>query len=264
MLLVAVSFTSCSAQKEYSLPESFKGTQENVIINAEALSEVFRLLNDSTKEVRVMQCGDSHVQGHVLPKTLGERLKAKWSNVSFQYLSKNGVRLNWFLDEERLSQIGLFNPHFLVLSLGTNEAHGNFKEETYRDQLDRFVQEVRRRCPGVTIMLTTAPGSHIAKTKGATKVPNDVNSTVADCQVRYCRDRNMAVWDLYNIAGGKANACNNWRKAGMMQADLVHYRPQTYALMSNLLADAIEAAALNTNNTITDFIDDAFSAPAEH
>ena len=55
-----------------------------------------------------------------------------------------------------------------------------------------------------------------------------------------------AVWDIFTIAGGPSSAITNWRNAGMMNTDLIHYLGTGYTLQGKLLGDAIYRAYTTT------------------
>ena len=233
------------------MPAAFNGTQRNCLIGGQYLNTFWTKLSgaDST-QCKVMMIGDSHVAGQILPNTLEQRLKQKWPFLGFKQLSKNGVQINYFLDDKQFSQVVAYKPDLLIVSVGTNEAHGNFVTEKYQTLMQRLVDKVHAAMPQCVMLFTTGPGSH-NRTYGyrtengkrvryvLTKTPNDVNQTVADCQVDYCRKNNIAIWDMYDIVGGKANACNNWVTTKLMRDDYVHFYKEGYQLQGNMLFDAI-------------------------
>lgn len=44
---------------------------------------------------------------------------------------------------------------------------------------------------------------------------------------------------MYNIVGGKTDACRNWTKHYMLRADGIHFTPDGYRLQGNLLHQAL-------------------------
>lgn len=240
------------------LPESFVNTRNNEIGNSQYLDAFWKKVDSSTDTIRVMQIGDSHIAGRILPNTIGNRLKEYFGRVKFTSLCKNGVQINWFLSPERYEQIQEFNPDLLIVSVGTNEAHSNFYPEKYQRLMGNLVHIVDSVCPGTTVMFTTTPGSHLrnyasrtvtvgkgrkAKTKTVRSLvsitPNAVNDSVTNCQINFCNIDKHAYWDLYNISGGITEACHNWKSSKLMRDDALHFGKEGYELQGNLFSDAL-------------------------
>lgn len=239
------------------IPRSFQRTRENQLLYAENLDSFFGLVaNRKNRSVRVVQIGDSHVRGHVFPAAVRGKLSSAWGSEAmvpatityrtsalaqetgrngfiFHAMGKNGATLSYFMDEAVMRDIARLKPDLLIVSVGTNESHGLFDAAAYRLQLDRFTARMRELCPGVTFLLTTPPGSYKRRR------PNRVGGQVASCQSSYGKSQGIAVWNLYEIVGGDARACMNWRNARMMARDGVHYGHEAYNLQGNLLGEAI-------------------------
>lgn len=240
---------------KWPLPKSFKSPKMNQIDYMDHLAPFFEKLsaykqaeaegNDSLPKPRVLMIGDSHVRGNILPQRVRDRLREVW-DIDFDYYCKNGVQLNYFLKEEQMKRILDYKPDLLIVAVGTNEAHSNFNAEKYTSLMHRFVDQVLEGTDStVTILFTTPPGSHIrggikkTKTKAYTSLlPNDTNKDVADCQDQFCKSNGFAIWNLLEIAGGK-NAPGNWRSAGLMQRDGIHYTVDAYRLQGDMLAWAL-------------------------
>lgn len=260
--------TSTVILSDMKIPSSFLRTKQNELQHAENLDGFFqKVANRKNKSVRVLQIGDSHVRGHVLPVAVRRKLESAWGGEAmqntvinyrtsalaqetgekgfiFHALGKNGATLSYFLDEGVLQEISRLKPDLLIVSVGTNESHGTFDAGTYSQLLDSFTQQVKQRCPEVSFLLTTPPGSY------RRRMPNRVGGVVASCQKNYGASKGLAVWNLYEIVGGDARACMNWRGARMMARDGVHYTHEAYNLQGNLLADAILKAYNEFQNRI--------------
>lgn len=257
-------FTLCiDAQTLYTpFPSSFRNTKENELTGGASLAPVFKKMK-SGKKVKVMQIGDSHVKGNYLPRSLGNTLKEYFPNTEFSYYGINGAWARRFYENDMVERVAAERPDLLVVSFGTNEAHGAKLDETVHTQtLDMLTSRISEVCPGVTFLFTTPPGSYIAQRTGGTyttgrgrrrrthyrtaKVPNANTENVAQSIVRYCHTHRIAVWDLYHIVGGNTSACTNWYSAGMMNSDQVHYLVQGYNLQGRLLGEAIHKEYMNT------------------
>lgn len=51
---------------------------------------------------------------------------------------------------------------------------------------------------------------------------------------RFADANGLAVWDMYEAFGGVRRACLNWREAGLMRPDHVHYLPEGYVLQGEM------------------------------
>jgi len=235
-------------------PASFVNTRDNELQQPAALHSVFQRLREG-KEVRVMQIGDSHTRGNVYPRTVGETLQRRFPTLSFSHYGINGAWARRFYEQDMIQRVAAERPHLVIISFGTNEAHGDFGETTHTATLDLLTERIAARLPGVVFLLTTPPGSYISvrtgnrhttgrgrrrRTRYATaKVRNERTERVARNIANYGTAHQIAVWDIFTIAGGPTHACSNWQGAGLMQADGVHFLVQGYQLQGTLLAEAI-------------------------
>ncbi len=245
-----------------SLPNRFKNQQENQITHAEHLFSFFEKLCSGQRPVRIVHIGDSHVRGHVftvaarrklesvfgsdavIPDSIHYRTSAKAqesgkAGLVYHAMGINGATTLHFASEERIQEIAELRPDLLILSFGTNESHNKrYNSEEHCQQIDALLTLVYRYCPQTQVLLTTPPGSYIRPRRRARKVINATTSKVADTLLGYAEERNLPIWDLYHIAGGKERACLNWRSGHYMQRDWVHYTHEGYRLHGNLLAAA--------------------------
>lgn len=57
-------------------------------------------------------------------------------------------------------------------------------------------------------------------------------------ELRFARENGLAVWDLYDIVGGKERACLNWNAAHFYQRDKIHFTREGYIVQGLLLHEA--------------------------
>ena len=163
----------------------------------------------------------------------------------------NGATYAQFNNEQTLSKFDDLNPDLIILSFGTNEAHGrNYTEEWQIQEMDALQATLRERFPEADFLLTTPPGSYWRKRVKTTlkngrktyvtrHILNEQVEQVALTQVAYGAEHGIPVWDLYHVVGGADYACRNWRSAGLQRSDYIHYTPEGYILQGKLLAEAI-------------------------
>lgn len=251
------------AQTLYTpFPSSFRNTKDNEIEGGIHLRSVFQKLK-ANRRVKVMHIGDSHVKGNYLPRSFEKTLKGYFPTVEFAYYGINGAWARRFYENDMVQRVAMEHPDLVVVSFGTNEAHaGAYEESAHTQSMKLLTQRIREACPGVSFLFTTPPGSYIAQRTGATyttgrgrhrrthyrtvKSPNQKTERVANNIVTFCVADKCAVWDLYSIVGGNANACTNWYNAGLMNTDQVHYLVAGYNLQGTLLGEALHKAYMGT------------------
>ncbi len=242
-------------------PSSFRNTHSNELIDGSSLQPVFKKLK-AGKTVKVMHIGDSHVRGNYLPRTLGSTLEGYFPRIEFAYYGINGACARRFYENDMIQRVAAEHPDLVVLSFGTNEAHAySIDERVHAETMQLLTQRIKERCPGVSFLFTTPPGSYITNRTGSyttgkgrykkthyttSKVPNIANTEkVARSIVSFCHSNRYAVWDIFTIAGGHS-APSNWSGAGLMAVDQIHYQAQGYILQGKLLGEAIFKAYSNT------------------
>ena len=246
------------AQQLYTpFPSSFKNTRANELLEPQALAPFFQKIHEN-RRVKVMLIGDSHTRGNYYPRAVESQLKTYFSSLDFAYYGINGAWARRFYEADMINKVANEHPDLVIISFGTNEAHGaNIDQTAHHQTLNTLTERIKARCKGVTFLFTTPPGSFISKTTGSyttgrgrrrrthyttTKTRNERTETVARSIVNYCHTNHYAVWDIYTIAGGPTHACINWRDAGLMNYDQIHYTAPGYQLQGRLLADAIHKA----------------------
>ena len=253
------------AEPGNSMPHSFRNAQTNCIIRPEALQPVTRVLARGERPLRVLHIGDSHVAGKNFPlavkeelcRCLGEASQAdEGSGVWFSYIGKNGATTQTFLTESYLGSFAAKKPDLIILSLGTNEAHGmGYREDLHQRQLEAFMKKLRQACPEAVVLLTTPPGDYLtssyvdyrkmARSKRKVrqvhyaKRPNPMSSRCASCLTDYAASNGLPCWDLFTICGGEGAAQRNWVAGHYMRPDRVHFEPEGYRLQGRLLAEAL-------------------------
>lgn len=231
-----------------SFPTSFRGIGRNEIVDSIALlAPVFERLRRVRAElsedtVRIVHIGDSHVRGHIYPRTTGALLAEAFNAVSYTDMGVNGATCLTFIDPERIADIVALKPELLILSFGTNESHSRgYNAGAHYNQIDEFVSLLRDKLPGVAILLTTPPGSYESfrqRRRRRTYAVNPRTALAAETIRRYAKSHRLLVWDMYDVVGGRKRACTNWLEASLMRPDHVHYLPEGYILQGNLLYQA--------------------------
>ena len=174
-------------------------------------------------------------------------------------MGNNGATAVTFTNEVYFSDFADKAPDLIVLSLGTNEAHGmGYREDLHERQLKAFLAGLERACPGAVVLLTTPPGDYLTPRYGdsrkmgrskrrtkqvrTAKRPNPMSGRCARFLSDYAGEHAMACWNLYEICGGDEMAQRNWVAGHYMRPDRVHFEPKGYQLQGTLLAEALVRA----------------------
>lgn len=231
-----------------TLPRTFKGTTDNEIDSVQVLFPVLEQLKqlaegNSSDTLRIVHIGDSHIRGHIFPQTAGEALRRTFGAVSYTDMGINGATSLTFTHAGRIAEIAALRPDLLILSFGTNESHGRgYNSLVHYRQLDELVKLLRDSLPDIPMLLTTPPGSYESfrrRRRRRTYSVNPRTDLAAQTIRRYAVEHGMALWDLYQVAGGKEYACRNWTAASLMRPDHVHYLPEGYRLQGELFYEAL-------------------------
>ena len=253
-----------------SMPSFFRECQTNEICQPELLQPVAYILAEGKRPLRVLQIGDSHVAGRSFPLALKETLthclgeaenSEDGKGVYFSYIGRNGATSERFMTARYMNEFAVKRPDLIILSLGTNEAHGlGYREDRHERQLDAFFARLHKACPDATVLLTTPPGDYLASSyvnyrrtsRSRRKVrqvrytrrPNPMSARCAAFITDYGRGHHMPVWDLFNICGGEGVAQRNWSGNHYMRSDRIHFEPEGYQVQGHLLGEAIVGALI--------------------
>lgn len=245
-----------------SMPSSFKDTTENVIIDPTGSLDIFwEKLSNMESPVRIVHIGDSHVRGHVFPYVMRKLLEEDFGHeavidysvnytttglaqetgkagVVYHILGVNGATCESFNKPERITEITSLNPDLVIMSFGTNEAHGrNYRSAEHRIQMMNLIKELKKGCINSEFLITTPPGAYVRSGR-RNRIINVRTPKVVETEKNFAADNKLAVWDLYDVVGGEKFACKNWTSAGMYQRDKIHFTREGYTLQGLLLHEA--------------------------
>ena len=250
LLLAIMMCLTCHAQQWTSFPASFKHVGKNVLTDGEYLDSALALAVDSPG-ITIMHIGDSHVKGKYFPNAVEAALRTALPHMKWSFLGINGACASRFYEYDMLTRIEAAKPDLVIISFGTNESHApSYNATQHAEDLLKLVASIESKCPGVRCLLTTPPGSYLAKRAGSyrrrgrrrytyTHTRNENTRLVANTIVEFGKKNHIAVWNLFDIAGGELCASSNWLEAGLMNADQIHYTVNGYTLMGTMLAEAV-------------------------
>lgn len=244
------------------MPAVFRNTTENELTDpAGSLHPFWEKLGALDRPLRIVHIGDSHVRGHVFPyvmrcsleddfgskavenipvtyQTSGIARETGSSGVVYHILGVNGATCQSFSTPEHIRQIADLHPDLVILSFGTNEAHGRrYNAFEHTAAMNYLIAELKASCPDVAFLMTTPPGAYVRNGRRG-KIINPRTPLVVENELKFAREHGIAIWDMYDIVGGKERACLNWNAAKMYQRDKIHFTHEGYTLQGLLLHEA--------------------------
>lgn len=196
----------------------------------------------------------------------GASLSGDRPGLFYHAIGNNGAAYETY---NRIGNVGAgiapLEPQLVIISLGTNEAFGRLNTAAFTASVDRLVKNIRAANPKAQILLTTPMECHRSvtttrKVKVRSKAKNGrkgklrtvtrtsrsytVNANISplrDAILNYGRSNSIAVWDWYEVAGGKG-ASANWISHKLFANDRVHHTHSGYNLEGRLLYDALHDA----------------------
>jgi len=185
----------------------------------------------SQANVAFAQTESGQKDGHIALD--GILLETEMSGVVYHSIGVNGAKFSDFVRARYFArQLADLNPDLIILSFGTNEAQGKLTENFVYQQMSELVGQIKKYAPGVHILFTTPADSYL-KGRGF----NPYMGPICDDIRRFTRENGYALWDLFNLGGGEHSA-QNWKSAGLMAPDSVHYSKSGYAAQGKLFYQA--------------------------
>lgn len=246
------------------MPSSFRGTAENRISDPEReLWPFWKKLSEMSGPVRVVHIGDSHVRGHLYPYVVRQLLEEDFGKdavldmkvsyrtsgiahetgspgIVYHILGVNGATCASFSTPERIHEVTSLEPDLVIVSFGTNEAHGRgYSSAEHRLSMDRLLSAIGKECPDAVFLLTAPPGAYVRNGRHGPRNANPRTPGVVQAEKSYAASHGLAFWDLYDIVGGKDFACSNWNAGHYYQWDKIHFTVDGYRLQGQLLHEAI-------------------------
>jgi hypothetical protein len=181
-------------------------------------------------------CADSAVQKST--RIYGMLLENDSAGVLYNMIGVNGAEYRHYtLSKYFTQQLSYLNSDLVIISLGTNEAFAaSFDKSVFYRNIDSLVTNVRLANPEACILLTTPSDSYRRTRKGRVKNP-DVK-IAEQTIIAYCKEHNLAYWDLYEVMGG-FGSMGKWYAMKLSAKDRVHYTAKGYQIQGDLFYNAL-------------------------
>lgn len=251
------------------MPDVFKNVTENELTDpAGSLYPFWEKLGELDRPLRIVHIGDSHVRGHVFPyvmrccleddfgakavehipvsyQTSGIAKETGSNGIVYHILGVNGATCQTYSTPERIREIVDLHPDLVILSFGTNEAHARrYNASEHTQAMSHLINMLKTACPDVHFLMTTPPGAYVRNGRRG-RVINSRTPLVVENELEFAREHGIAIWDMYDIVGGRQRACLNWNAAKMYQRDKIHFTREGYTLQGLLLHEAFIKAYNN-------------------
>jgi lysophospholipase L1-like esterase len=135
-------------------------------------------------------------------------------------------------------------PDLIIVSLGTNEAYNytSFTKAAFYNYVDVFVKSIKAQNPTAALLITT-PGESYRRV-GKKSENNPYILDVREVLINYCAEKNIALWDWYNVMGG-AESIDKWSAANLTDRYKIHYTAKGYRMQGHFLYKALMKAYQN-------------------
>jgi hypothetical protein len=165
----------------------------------------------------------------------GVSLENDSPGVLYHMAGVNGAQYASFLNCNMFThQLHHLDPQLVILSLGTNEGFDRlYNGDDFRKNVQMLIDRIREVSPQASILITM-PGESLLKRR------YPIKRHIAIRQVLYevAKEKNCAVWDLYQLMGG-VGSMKRWKMKGLSSKDMVHYNAAGYRLQGELLYTAL-------------------------
>lgn len=169
------------------------------------------------------------------------------SGFSYHSIGVNGASLADYQKCEFFSaDLRLIRPDLVIFGIGINDAVGKeFDTVMFYNRYIRLVEQVRSVNPSCAFVFITNNDSFRRNGRGrkARRTVNPNGALARDVFYRLAQATGGAVWDQFEIMGG-LKSMDRWHKAKLAQRDHVHFTPAGYALLGDLLYNALVEAYL--------------------
>ena len=135
------------------------------------------------------------------------------------------------------NDLSFVKPDLCIFSIGINDASGkNFDTAQFQQNYKELIQRIKTSYPDCAVLFTTNNDSY---TKLRQTYHNNPNGLLAQkAFLSLATHYNTGVWDLFSFMGG-LTSMKKWEQEGLARKDKVHFTPQGYRLLGDLLYNAI-------------------------
>ena len=157
--------------------------------------------------------------------------------ISYIDIGVNGANVSSYLKCRYLeNDLAFVKPDLCIFSIGINDASGtDFDTVLFQNNYKELIRRIRKVSPDCAILFTTNNDSF---RKIGKRYYNNANGLLAQQSFHsLAKYYNTGVWDLFYFMGG-LNSMKKWEEKGLAQRDKIHFTPQGYSLIGDLIYNA--------------------------
>ena len=179
---------------------------------------------------------DKFVLKGFIPKTNSQ-------GIVYNEVGVNGAAVSSYLRCENFEkELAFIKPDLVIFGIGINDAVDvNFSSEKFIANYNALIAKIRNVSPDCAFVFITNNDSYrkIRTRKGRYNYQVNRNGLIAQ-QAFYeiARQNRGGVWDQFEIMGG-LHSMKEWQNAGLAQKDKVHFTSSGYALLGDMLYNAL-------------------------
>ena len=167
----------------------------------------------------------------------GASLESRVPGVTVHTLGHNGATYQTYLKDHFTGSMSKLKPDLIIISLGTNDAMGRVSSSAVRSSVRCLVDQLRRNCPEVRIVLSTPLMSYVSRRRGRT-APNPNVKLVSRAITEEAKALGVGYIDTFEIFGGESGA-DRLVSDGLLRGDRIHLTTEGYKALGNSIADAL-------------------------
>ena len=202
--------------------------------------ETHSYLFDLPAETDTVTIGFHIPQGQSFTLTGTEPISGR-KGINYYCSGVNGARLTTWLEQcpDLPRDLQLVKPDLAIFAVGINDSACkavDFKPEVFKENYRRLIRLIREQSPDCAFVFITNNDSYRYISRGMTY--NHNGPTVQKAMFELAKEYGAAVWDVYDIMGGKDSVIK-WRNAGLVKSDRLHFTQEGYVLLGDMLYNAL-------------------------
>lgn len=206
------------------------------VIDQETQSYLF----DLPAETDTVTIGFHIPEGQSFTLTGTEPISGR-KGINYYCSGVNGARLTTWLEQcpDLPRDLQLVKPDLAIFAVGINDSACkavDFKPEIFKENYRRLIRLIREQSPDCAFVFITNNDSYRYISRGMTY--NHNGPTVQKAMFELAKEYGAAVWDVFDIMGGKDSVIK-WRNAGLVKSDRLHFTQEGYVLLGDMLYNAL-------------------------
>ncbi len=163
------------------------------------------------------------------------------TGITYHSVGVNGAAVpSWLRCGNFEKELNLVKPDLVIFGIGINDAnvpYGQFDTTAFKNNYNDLIERIERVSPGCALLFITN-NDCCYRVSHRSRIPNKNGPLVEKAFFSIAREHGGAVWNMFDIMGG-LGSMSLWQKAGLARPDKVHFTPEGYELLGDMLYNAI-------------------------